>query len=98
MFVLTAVVASATLEFTRVFILVGLPLVIVTVDDCVTRSDTVGSDRVIQLFEPIETISAVAHDLPGLQHVAPLLTLTNCPQLHSHVSYDAGPRSCESIL
>lgn len=45
MFVLTAVVASATLDFTRVFILVGLPLVIATVDNCVPRSDTVGSEQ-----------------------------------------------------
>jgi hypothetical protein len=43
-FFATAVVASATLDFTRVFILVGLPLIIATVDNVVPRSDAVGTD------------------------------------------------------
>ena len=41
MFALTAVVASATLDFTRVFILVGVPLVIAIVDDAIPRADAV---------------------------------------------------------
>ncbi len=43
-FCATTAVASATLDFTRVFILVGLPLVIATVDTVVRRSDAAASD------------------------------------------------------
>ena len=51
-FVATTAVASATLDFTRVFILVGLPLVIAIVDNVVTRSHeaTPGWLSVLPLF------------------------------------------------
>lgn len=42
-FVATTVVASATLDFTRVFILVGLPMVIAIVDTFVPRADAAGT-------------------------------------------------------
>lgn len=43
-FVMTTAVASATLDFTRVFILVGLPLVIAIVDGVIPRADQTASD------------------------------------------------------
>lgn len=43
-FFATTVVASATLDFTRVFILVGLPMIIAIVDHVVPRSDAVDAD------------------------------------------------------
>lgn len=44
-FAMTTVVASATLDFTRVFILVGLPLVIAIIDDVMSCADQTAGDH-----------------------------------------------------
>jgi hypothetical protein len=75
--VATTVVASATLDFTRVFILVGLPLVIAIVDRVVPRADQPASDdgrpgwfNILPLFAFVQVhlLSTYVYDsrMPGL--------------------------------
>lgn len=77
LFVATTVVASATLDFTRVFILVGLPLVVAIVDNVILRADQPASGdgppgwfNILPLFAFVQVhlLSTYVYDsrMPGL--------------------------------
>ena len=81
-FCATTAVASATLDFTRVFILVGMPLVIAIVDDVVTRSDAAASE----------------HGSPGWFSVLPLFAFFQVHLLSTYVYDSRVPQLLGRLL